>query len=418
MTKALAQNLSATVAQALKSYPEVAALHYESLAANERIGQARSGYFPTLNLRGGDGYEYADNPATRGRTGGDDELERTELSLTLRQNLFQGLGTRSSVESAQAGVLGAKWKERGVSEEIALKVTKAYLDVLQEERQIQLAKENLKAHQGILTLVQKRIKQNLSSRSEESQVLAKIKNVDAVITRSEGALLDTQNNFVTLVGEQPESLNTPPLPTALSDDLESAILIAQKNNADVIKAQALVAQAKAEIQQRKSAFYPSVDLELTGNLDRNLSGTPGRSESFSTMLVMNMNLFAGGSDFYRVREAEFLLKRNQSNLERILRDVAEAVKEAHNAWMVAQSQHKTFASQVITNQKVRKAYQQQYLLGKRTLLDLLDAENDLFISRSNESREQNRTLFAAYRLLTAQGKLLESFGIASPSSLP
>ena len=91
------------------------------------------------------------------------------------------------------------------------------------------------------------------------------------------------------------------------------------------------------------------------------------------------------------------------------------MKLAQTAYETAKGRHETFIAQVAENRQVREAYQQQFTAGKRTLLDLLEAENQLFLSQTNQVTEQYQEQAAEYRLLALKGVLLDRLQVQPPS---
>src|SRR3546814_239125 len=159
---------------------------------------------------------------------------------------------------------------------------------------------------------------------------------------------------------------------------------------------------------------PLFDLELSANSNRNLDGGPGQDSCLSALVVMSYNLFQGGIDMHRRREFLARLAESRQRLNRAVRAVEERVRLAWNALLSARQRLKALRAQVQANERVRIAYRQQFDIGQRSLLDLLDSENELFIARNNAVSAEFVEMFGVYRVLSAVGMLLAALDIQPP----
>lgn len=410
-----AMQLQEAVSMALQTHPEIAAGNHRTTAARLRTKAAFAGYLPTLDARAATGFENADTPTTRGQTGDDEDLHREEFTLTLRQNLFDGFETSHLVATASEGAVSREHQARSEAEELGLTVIQAYLDVLRTQRAVALAQENVDNHQAIKYLVQQRVDGKVASRPEINQASARTIEAETDLFRAHGQLEETIASFYSWVGAVPESLIDPEPPVDMfSADRDTGIATSLETNPAVLRAAAEILRAKYNWQRRQAAFSPKVAAEFSLSRDRNLTGVPGSSHVAQAMLVMTCNLAAGGRDMYRSAEAYALLLAAQENLLSIRRQTTERTSIAYHNWMTAQSRRSAFESQVLENTLVKAAFLEQYRVGKRTLLDLLESEQELFRSKSNYLADLFQEKLAIYRILAVQGKLLTAIGVEPP----
>ena len=409
-----AQSLQEAVVTALQTYPEVKALDYGSMAARNIQAQAFAGYLPSLDLQAFSGYENSNNPATRARIGGDEDLTPSGISLGLNLNLFEGFGSRARVASSANFAKIAALRVKEAAERLGLQISQVYIDVLLYQELVALAKNNIDDHQNLLDLVKQRVAQQVGSQSDESQVLSRLKAAQASLKQYEGLLADAKAAFKTKTDSEPADLTIPPLDDLVAANLAEDIKLALNSNPNLEQARANIAMAKADHLQKKSAYYPRVNLELSTNHNSDMAGTPDRNASMSGMVTLTQNLFAGGQNYYEVQKAYNMLRQAESELEQAEREIGEYVKVVYNGWLIARSRKKTFEAQVADNKLVKEAFSQQFTVNKRTLLDLLDSENTLLASRTNHAKERFLEILEVYRLLSLQGRLLEELQIEMP----
>jgi adhesin transport system outer membrane protein len=186
-------------------------------------------------------------------------------------------------------------------------------------------------------------------------------------------------------------------------------------NPKVLLAQADVKVADAEIDKEAAPLYPRLDLDVIGNNNRHNNGREETTYSATFLLVARYNLYRGGADLARVREFKWRKAEAQEQLRVREREVAEDVRLS---WSARQTQRDSIASlndQVEANQNTRDVYAQQFDIGQRSLLDLLDATNELFLSKNDLITARYEELFANYRILASQGQLVQALGVAFPT---
>ena len=415
ISPASADMLAEEVSAAIQTHPEIASLNFQAGAARSQIGQAFAGYLPTLDARAAGGFENIDNPATRARVGDDDDLDPTELRLILKQNVFKGFGTRSHMESARSGYRAATLEVMDGGERVGLEAVQAYVNILRSQGLVALAQQNLQIHRGLLDLVKRRVEQKVGRSSEVNEAQARVREAEAEVFQARGTLENARSVYKTVVGSDPGILDQPDVPGEMvSPKVDQLVSEALEENPAIVRAQALVARAEADVRRTKSSFWPNLDLELSAKNDDDLDGTPGDYDGYKAMAIVSYNLFNGGADRHRLKESLLLLRQAKSDLELAQRRVAEAVKVSRNDLRVSRLRLKSFEAQVRENERVQKAFADQFKVGKRTLLDLLDTQRELFVSKSNVISETHEETFAVYRVLAAQGRLLKTLGVKVP----
>ncbi|HET6522859.1 MAG TPA: TolC family outer membrane protein [Geminicoccaceae bacterium] len=413
---AAAQTRTEAVRAALATNPEVEVVAANREAVEQELRQARALYLPQVDLRAAVGPEYTDSPGTRDRlTDGDTTLLRSEAQLTLSQMLFDGFATRSEVRRQLARVDSAAYRVAEAAEFIALDAIEAYLDVLRNEQLVALAEENIGSHEGILGQVSRLEREGAGGIADVRQAEARLAAAQANLAQAEGNLRDARATFRRVVGAPPVDPVQPRPPVdAVPEAVEAATLLAAEYSPTVQIVRADIDVARAELQGAQADYYPRLDVELGATAGDNIDGVEGRDVGASALLVMRYNLFRGGADVAREREAFARMREARRQLDAARRTAEEEAQLSYSALTTARARAAALRNQAEANVRTREAYGSQFELGQRSLLDLLDAENELFVSRSSLVTAEQTEAFAVYRVLAVIGTLLGTLDIERP----
>ena len=414
--ESLSVSLRDAVAIGVATNPEYGVVASSRRATDEELEQGEALFLPSIDFRGDTGYEYTDDPSTRARGGdGDAGLWRYEAGVTLTQMLFDGFDAQYEVERQEARVSSSAHRVRETAELVGLAIVESYLEVLRQRQLLLIARQNVQAHVDIMDQIQDAVSTGRSTQADLEQIKARLSSARATETNTRQALRNAEANYKREVGDEAGQLTMPQVPYGkLTGDVEVEVEKALTNSPTLEIFEADIERAYAEANQTRSTFYPEVDLELNARQGHDINGVQGRDRSASALVVVNWNLYRGGADMARSRE--FLHRHQQSKEER-----AEASRQVENdvrltwASMIAAGERaRQFAAQADANTEVVRAYKDQFTLDRRTLLDVLDSQNELFVSRSNTINAEFLETFAVYRLLALKGDLLPTLEVAYP----
>ncbi|MCX4188645.1 TolC family outer membrane protein [Methylophaga sp. OBS4] len=414
---ACADTLQEAVDATIKTNPDVLAAIHERQAVSKEIDQARAGYFPTLDLAVGTGWEMTDNPSTRVAGKGEVHLNRDEASLNLRQMLFDGMETKNEVARQQARTSSRSFSVYSASENTGLDAVEAYLNVLRRQQLVELAQTNLEAHQRTHDQIMLRSERGVGRRADMDQSLGRLALAEANLMSEQSNLRDAETSYIRVVGMTPESLTQPDSPISLvPETVDESIDIAINNHPTLKLAEFDVESAHAQHATAKAPFYPDVHLELGTRADHDIDGQEGKDKDVTAMLRLRYNLLNGGRDSARREETAYLINQAAEIRNNTRRQVEESVRLSWNAWQTVKNQMAFRRQHVESSEKSRDAYQQQFSLGQRTLLDLLDSENEVFGARTALVNTQYDEMFAMYRILNSMGMLLEGLNVELPEA--
>ena len=415
-----AKSLNEAVAAALASHPQVRAADAAVRAARLDVDQARGGYFPSLEVNLGGGRETTESPQLKALGQNSSTLSRRESGVTLSQKLFDGFGTRSEVERQRARLTFADARAADTRETVALRVVTVYLEVLKNQELVKLARDNIVSHQQTLQKVQQRVRGGVSQRVDLQQVEARLALARSTLTSREGKLRESEANYESAVGEVPRDLRDVALkPSALLKDgaidpglvaqsIKTATETALARNPNIAAAEAEVAAAEAARKGANAALMPRLNLELGANRNKNISGISGDFNNETAMVVMRWNLFRGGSDQAQERAfAERHVAARDTAID-ARRQIQERVAVALQAKAASEERLAFLEQHVKSSTEALGSYQAQLDLGRRSLLDVLNADNELFTARSNMVAGKFEDILNLYAIEAAKGLLVMS----------
>ena len=415
--------LEDAVREARSSNPLVLGAEAEVRAAGHDVRQARAGYFPSLDLDVGYGREHT-NIKQLSVAGNDaDDLWRRESGLSVTQLLWDGNATRSEVTRRVSLLNSAEHSLADTRNALAFRASEAYLDVLRNRELVALARDNVASHETTLRNVQAKYDSGVGNKADVDQATARLALARSTITAREGSLLEAVARYERLVGSAPpEELARPnSLASGLSKSgmvdsgaLASATQSAQQRalseHPAVMQSTADVEAAQAAIKRAESEYHPRINLEGSLRRDNNLAGVRGNRNADALMVVARWNLFRGGADRERQRAAAERRTSAQDQLEDTMRRIAENVAIAYQARATSESRLNYLARHVNSSEGTLEAYRAQFELNRRTLLDVLNATNELFNARSNLVQGSYDDLVNMYFVEASTGALASRFG--------
>lgn len=412
-----ATTLQETVDSTIQSNPAVLASIHERRAVAEQINQARAGYLPTVDLVLGTGWESTDNPTTQAAGRGEVHLNRDEASIQLRQMLFDGKETANEVRRQTARTDSRAYNVAGTSEDTALQAVDAYLNVLRRQRLVDLAATNFAAHERTHDQITLRSERGVARKADVDQSSGRRALAQANLIAEQSNLLDSETSYLRVVGEVAAGLVDPDSPRSLIPaTLDDAIAQALDNHPVLQSVRADVESADAQHDTAKAPFLPRVDFELGATSNHDIDGIEGTNKDITALIRLRYNLLSGGRDSARRQETAYLINQATEIRNNTYRQVEESMRLSWNALQTVMNQMEYFELHVLSSERSRDAYQQQFNLGQRTLLDLLDSENEVFVASQALVNAQYDELFAMYRILNGMGGLLSGLNVSPPEA--
>lgn len=399
--------------QALQSNPEVAARLNAYRAAGHESDAARAAYRPRLDLNANAGRERDrfDNrpPAT-------DTLDRTGVSLALTQVLWDGLAGYHDRRRADHSRLVRYFELVDTTEQVALEALRAYYDVARYRELVRLAEDNYVQHKAFFDQIQSRFKAGVSRGVDLEQAAARLALAESNLNTEVANLHDVTARYLRIVGAPPRqtgpavTLDQIPLPDSAQDVLKAAL----GRSAAISAAVENLRAARAQASVREAAYQPRVEARVRTGAGHNYEGLAGQKRDTIGEIVLNWNLYNGGADHARVQQAARLMDQAADQRDAVCREVWQTASIAHNDTRKLVEQLQYLDANQIAIEKARDAYRRQFDIGQRSLLDLLNAENELYTARRAYANARHDLDVARLRTRASMGELLPALGLSRP----
>ncbi|MDZ7851947.1 MAG: TolC family outer membrane protein [Halomonas sp.] len=405
-------DLRQVVQQAISTNPEVQAAWNGFRASGNDIGVARGNYLPSVDVSAGIGVEDRELDA-RG------SYDTNYAELTITQMLWDGLATASEVERLDRAELVSYYELLGASEEMALEATRAYLDVQRYRELVRLAQDNYREHLRVFDQIEERVRSGAGRGVDLEQISGRLSLAESNLMTEASNLHDVTARYQRIVGDLPAK-NLAPAPEMddrLPADVGKALDLAFQGNPDFHAAIENIEASRAEQRGTRSAFQPRLDLRGRTGTYENSDGSYDviadgeRRDRSSIELVASMNLYRGGSDLASFRAASDRLERAVNLREKACVDVRQTTQIAYNDTQRLREQMQYLNGHRQSIDRVRGAYQQQFDIGERTLLDLLDSENEYFEASRAYVNAEYDVATADARTLAAMGQLMQTLEV-------
>ncbi|MEX0942521.1 MAG: TolC family outer membrane protein [Pseudomonadales bacterium] len=408
---ASAVTLEEAIQATLRTNPDILANEHNVAAAEEVHRQARGAYLPRIDLMLAGGYENSNNSTTRAAGVDELDLTREEASLKVTQLLYDGFATSNFVSQQGALLDAAIARLVSSKENVSLRAAQVYLEVLRRQKVVGLAQENLAHHNNTLEKIQERFESGVGTRVDLVQTEGRRSQSRSNLLLAERDVKNSSARYRRVVGEVPAGLVEPGPVSDLPATLEAAIEIAYRNSPQVLAAEAELEAAVAARKQARGSFHPRFDLELGATRNEDTDGTVGPNDDETAIVRMTYNLYRGGSDRARLNASEAREFAARERLRSVKRAVEEDVTLIWNELQDILARLEYLEAHVNSTEEVLRVYNEQLSLGKRTLLDVLDIQNELLRAKVAYVAGQYTVKLARYRVLASSGQLLSTLGL-------
>ena len=395
--------------KAISSNPEVQQAWHAFKASVYGIDAAQSGYKPTVDASISAGYE-------KRNYGIEDEYNRNTAELTLGQMLYDGFQTSNTVKRFERIQLIRYFEMLSQAEQIALQASVAYLDVQKFTTLVELAQKNLREHESVYQQIEQSVGAGVARAADLEQISGRLSLAQSNVMTEYANLHDVSARYLRIVGELPQQGT---VAAKLSEDsipisINQALDIAYKNSPNFYASLYNIEAQQANAQSQKAAFHPKVDLSARyGTQDRDELGFNETRTEARVGIDVRYNLYNGGLDsanldqaYQEVNIAKF--QRDQSCIE-----IRQNLQVAYNNVKVLESKLPSLDQHRRSSDKVKIAYKDQFDIGQRTLLDVLDAENESFQSNRSYTAALYDRQGAILAMLAEMGKLLPTLNVTS-----
>lgn len=397
--------------KAIAGNPEVSARLNALRASVAAVDVASGALRPRVDLQAVAGSTRDRNDA---RTPVDATLDRSGVAVSVSQLLWDGRAVQEEVARLGHDKL-ARWFEFvDASEQAALEAARAYDDVRRFRRLVQLAEDSYVQHRYAFGQIDSRVRAGVGRGVDLEQAAARLALAEANLSAEAANLHDVSSRYLRIVGELPPAAmaGTASFASALPASAGEAMAQAVRDNAAISASIENLRAARAAVRGRDSAFQPRVEARLRSGAGHNLDGTADQRRDTTAELVLSWNLYNGGSDQARIRQAASLLDQAADLRDKACRDTRQTASIAYNDTRKLVEQIQALERNALSIEKARDAYRQQFDIGQRSLLDLLNAENEVYTARRALVNAEYDLTLAQLRTLAATQRLSAELGLA------
>jgi len=409
-TTARAETLQEAVRVLLETNPELRASAFTRNASDEVVRQAKADYYPKIDIEAGRGVQEFQKPDGL-------DLDPKTARIGLRQNLFTGFATKNNVRRTKAHMRASAYQVRDTSNNVALNTSKAYLDVLLKQQLVGLANENLVIHKRIKDQIELRSGSGVSRRADVDQIMSRMALAQSNVVNTKANLIDAQTKYQAVVGHVPQDLVQPEsIDHLMPASLEEAERLAVEEHPRLMSTESDLRAREAQHDIAKAPYYPTFDLELDKVWEDEVYINPDQAkrESWIAFLRMRWNLFNGLKDDARSKETAYQIEEAKEIRNNSYRQVIESIRLSWASYQAAMDRLGFLEERATTARKTADAYDKQWNIGQRTLLDVLDSEAEVINAREKLYEAQSEKYYAEYRILDSLGRLVPSLGLQYP----
>jgi adhesin transport system outer membrane protein len=410
---AAAIDLKDAVATAVASNPDIETAAQDKQAIEMERKQAQGLWLPRLDLELQGGVESLDNPNRRLLGLNGHVLYPSEADLIGQETLWDSGYRRSELERQAARTDSAAHHVQERAEFIGLDVVRAYLNFLLQQRLYALAQDNIAFHEQTVGDLRQGVSSGSLSIADQQQAEERLQAARARLTDAQEQVLEAAIVFKTRTGVALDNATLPP-PITLPASEEDAVALARTANPKVRIAQSDIDAAEAFVRETKASLWPKISLEASGRIGNDVDGFEGKTDDVIARVVLRWNIYSGGVTQANIQEQIRRSSEQYFRLHEVVREVDDDVQEAWTRKTQQQILTGQLDQQARISDDLVSSYREQFKVGRRSLLDLLDSQNTRYNSQVLAETARFAELFAEYKVLAATGTLLDTLGVPHP----
>jgi len=394
-----AETLVQAMVSAYSGNPTLQAERARQRGTDELVPQALSGWRPTVSADGSISKVWEDSSGSPSS-----ENDPKSVAIGLSQPIFRGFKTINGTKAAEANVEAGKQGLLAIEQDILFQAIQAYMNVIRDRQIVGLRQQNVGVLQKQLTAADERFKVGEITRTDVAQSRARVSGARSSVASATATLAASVANYINIVGHKPGSLKYPKL-AKLPRTLEQAQAAASEINPNILAA-AYVEEASAyNIEVVKGDLLPSASFDASARFNDNPQDGTSRSERAQIEGVLTIPLYEAGRVYSSVREAKHVASQRRLEVIQAGRSVRESVAISWNNLVAAREIIRSAKEQVSAAQLALDGVRQEYFVGSRTTLDVLDSETEVVNARITLVSAERDQIVAAYQILGSIGRL-------------
>ncbi|MBS7670336.1 TolC family protein [Croceicoccus gelatinilyticus] len=405
-------SLGEAVAVGVDSNPEISQAQMNKEAIQFERKQAQGLYAPRVDIEGNIGARKLENPTRRSLGISDDWLYPKEAQVRVDWTVIDFGRRRGELLRQASRVDGASLRVLERSEFVALQIARQYLDVMLQQRVMAASMDNTGFHRELVGSLNQGVEQGSISIADRQQAEERLQA--ALIREAEAAetLQNAKIRLQSLTGLSIDNVMTPPDLSAMLPPSEAdAIGLARTRNPLVLEAKADVDAARALADSAKGDLLPTIGVEAYARTGEDIDGFRGNTNDLMARAYLRWNIFDGGINHAKYQE---MVRRSSEARFRLHTREREAEEDVRMAWNGLETQRRIvgeLATQSTVTDNLLDSYQSQFNVGRRSLLDVLDAQNTRYNVQVRLETARFSEIFAQYQTLAATNRFLEALSV-------
>ncbi len=400
---ARAEPLEAAVRYALENHPRARAAFAGAQASGYQVAQARAARAPQFGLVADPGRAFS------GAGSGASDIG--ELGLQGSVLLYDGGRTREVIAREEGRLQAADAGLRLTGEDLAARIVDVYLEWFKQDRLATLAADNVAAHQALHERVREIAGFDRGRASDLVQVGARLQQARVTFAARRGAANEARAVLVDLVGRDVGAVEMPREPAAALPASLNEAIAALDTHPSAVGADAEAQAARHAWGAASAWLQPRLDLRAGVDSPRDLSGERRYFDDYTVRLAVSWTPFDGGSGRSGARVAEQQYVQAREGALAVRRELSARLADLWTQVETRRERAGIYRELLEQTAQVREAYWQQFTIGRRSIIDLLNAETESFQARQGAESERLELLQAQYRLLAASATLTPWLGI-------
>tara|TARA_R110000787_G_scaffold63679_6_gene143542 strand:+ start:1377 stop:2663 length:1287 start_codon:yes stop_codon:yes gene_type:complete len=407
----LANPINVELTGLITNHPSIRAAEKSLQSSRQGVKAAVADFYPTVSVSSDAGYENISSPTTRADNDPDATpfgRTRNTASLSLTQNLFSGYATASAVRTARLNRELAQISLEGTRQNTLFEGIQVYIDVLRQRRLIELARENEATIQRQLNLEDERVQRGSGVAVDVLQAKSRLQIAKERRVNFEGALEDAISRYTQTYDHPPDidsMLDPEPPIEQIPSELTKSMDIAVVENPAIGNSGTTVEVARERRRTVRSELFPTVDLEGTYNYEKHNNAILGTRRDYSLVVSSTWELFSGFSTRASMAQAAYDYHASKDQHEFTVRKVIEQTKLAWQSLLTARERLELLENAVNIASEVFESRKKLREAGKETVINVLDAENEVNQAQINYTSAFYDERLAVFQLLLAMGRL-------------
>lgn len=404
--------LGDAVAIALDRSPDLGRAQSQTHAAEAVRDAVRREWLPKVSLDAAGGVRHLQNDARIDAGLSAIDEKPLHASVSVDQPLWDFGRRDEEIRSRQQSLVAAQQDEAGATEQIAFNISRAYLDTYVGEHVLAASQENLTFHEKLADDVRLGVTQGVMSISEQQQASERLQTARVRLTEAANSLVIAREKLAQMLGRDDVAVVAPEEPGAkLPANVDEATDRAAAVDPAVQGALARYRAAQHATGRAEAERWPTVGLQGAYRYGRDFEGYRGLTKDAQALVALRWNVFDGGVTAARIREASSREDDAGFALEAARRD---SELQARVSWQQLQAARRRMTEQeerATVAGQVRESYTAQFGIGRRSLLDLLDAQAAVYNAQVEAETTRSTALLWQYALLAQLRELTGFLGV-------